>query len=103
MSKNEINTLESKVYDLQGELRELGPFMRGSVTMIGNKTKHPHFSVSIKGRTKLIYLGNDREATARQYSDNYQRLMEIIQEMTITNMELLKLQGQADKAAEKGK
>jgi hypothetical protein len=38
----------------------------------------------------LIYLGKEKEDTARQYSQNYKKLLEIVEEMTILNMALLK-------------
>jgi hypothetical protein len=38
----------------------------------------------------LIYLGKEKEATARQYSQNYKKLLEIVEEMTMLNMTLLK-------------
>ena len=41
-------------------------------------------------KTKLIYLGRQREATAREYSANDKRLLQIIDEMTLLNMQLLK-------------
>ena len=97
MDTNDINDLNKVIYDLHKELIELGPMMRGSVTMIGTKKKQPHFSASIEGRTKLVYLGKKREGIARQYTENYKRLMEIVQEMTLTNMQLLKLQAQIEK------
>ena len=97
MSNNDVTCLKQRVNELLVELRNIGPVMRGSVTEIGNKNKQPHFSVSIKGKTKLIYLGVQRVAKAQQYSDNYKRLMDIIQEMTLLNMEILKQEGLVDK------
>ena len=94
---NDINDLKSRVFELQKGLLELGPVMRGSVTMIGNKKKQPHFSVSMEGKTRLVYLGEKRKAEALEYTENYKRLMEIVQEMTRVNMQILKLQGQLDK------
>ena len=41
-------------------------------------------------KTKLIYLGKKRETRAKEYSANYKKLLEIVEEMTILNMELLK-------------
>ena len=38
----------------------------------------------------MIYLGKAREPIARQYSENYKILLEIVEEMTMINMELLK-------------
>ena len=97
MTEEDISHLKSRVNGLISELHGIGPVMRGSVTEIGNKNKQPHFSVSIKGKTKLIYLGAHRVAKAQAYSDNYRRLMGIIQEMTLLNMEILKREGLEDK------
>ena len=38
----------------------------------------------------LIFLGKKREPIARRYSDNPKRLLEIVDEMTLIHMELLK-------------
>ena len=97
MNNNSLKILDNRVNELLEELRKIGPVMRGSVTWIGKENnKKAHFSVSVKGRTKLIYLGEKREKQAKEYSDNYKRLMEITQEMTLLNMEILKLKGQRD-------
>ena len=50
----------------------------------------PYFSLNKDKKTKLIYLGKKREEHAKKYSANYKRLLEIVEEMTILNMELLK-------------
>ena len=102
MNNNDLFGLKQRVDILVSELQKIGPVMRGSVTEIGRKNhKQAHFSVSIQGRTKLIYLGKKREKKAREYSQNYKRLMEITQEMTLLNMEILKLEGQQDKSGAK--
>ena len=64
--------------------------MRGSVVVIGTRNKQPYFSLNKNKKTRLIYLGKKREDKAREYSENYKKLLEIIEEMTIINMELLK-------------
>ena len=64
--------------------------MRGSVVVIGTRNKQPYFSLNKDKKTKIIYLGKKREARARKYSDNYKRLLEIVDEMTLINMELIK-------------
>jgi len=38
----------------------------------------------------LINLGKKREDKAREYSQNYKKLLAIVEEMTIINMTLLK-------------
>ena len=58
--------------------------------MIGTRNKQSYFSLSKDKKTHLIYLGKKRETRAQEYSDNYKRLLDIVEEMTILNMTLLK-------------
>ena len=74
---------------LHRELTNIGPLMRGSVVVQGSPNR-VLFSLNKDGKTHLLYLGKSREARARQYSKNYKRLLEIVEEMTIINMQLLK-------------
>lgn len=90
MDKQEISKAKRKLMTLQKQMAELGPVMRGSVVIIGTRNKQPYFSLNKDKKTKLIYLGKKREAKAREYSDNYKRLLNIVEEMTVLNMELLK-------------
>ena len=90
MDKQEIAIAKRQIRQLQRQLTELGPVMRGSVVIIGTRSKQPYFSLNKDKKTRLIYLGRKREAKAREYSENYKRLLEIVEEMTILNMELLK-------------
>lgn len=103
IEKREIAKLKRRRTTLEKRMRVLGPLMRGSVVELamkcgnrncrcarGDKHKKFHFSMSKKGRTKMIYLGKAREPIARQYSENYKSLLEIVEEMTMINMELLK-------------
>jgi hypothetical protein len=90
MDKQEIAIAKRQIRQLQRRLTELGPVMRGSVVIIGTRSKQPYFSLNKDKKTRLIYLGRKREAKAREYSENYKRLLEIVEEMTILNMELLK-------------
>ena len=91
MMKNaEIVEMKQKLIELQKELANIGPVMRGSVVVIGAKNKQPYFSLHKNKKTKLIYLGKKREPIAKKYSENHKRLLEIIDDMTIINMELLK-------------
>ena len=83
--KNEIRRLKK----LHRELANLGPLMRGSVFVQGSPNRLL-FSFNKDRKTHLLYLGKSREARARQYSENYKKLLEIVEEMTIINMQLLK-------------
>ncbi len=91
MNKREIAKMKRRVKVLQKQMGEIGPVMRGSVVFIGSKKKYSHFSLNKDKKTRLIYLGKKREAQAKEYSENYKRLLDIIEEMTILNMTLLKI------------
>lgn len=58
--------------------------------MTGTRNKQPYFSLNKYKRTRLIYLGQKRVARAKEYSKNYKRLLEIVAEMTILHMQLIK-------------
>jgi len=88
--QQEIVAMRRQVRKLQRQLGAVGPVMRGSVVIIGMRNKQPYFSLNKDKRTRLIYLGQKRVAFARQYSQNYKRLLAIVEEMTILNMQLLK-------------
>lgn len=90
MKKAETAGLKRQVKGLQRAMGNIGPVMRGSVVVIGTRNKQPYFSLNKDNKTRLIYLGEKRVARARQYSANYKRLLAIVEEMTILNMELLK-------------
>ena len=90
MDKKELTKLNRRGKTLQNQLGKLGPLMRGSVVIIGTRNKQPYFSLNKNKKTRLIYLGKKREDKAREYSQNYKKLLEIVEEMTIINMTLLK-------------
>ena len=90
MDKKELAKWNRRIKSLQRQLGKLGPVMRGSVVIIGTHNKQPYFSLNKNKKTQLIYLGKKREDKAREYSQNYKNLLEIVEEMTIINMTLLK-------------
>ena len=90
MDKKARAKMNRRVKPLQKQLGKLGPVMRGSVVIIGTRNKQPYFSLNKNKKTRLIYLGKKREDKAREYSRNYKKLLEIVEEMTILNMTLLK-------------
>ncbi len=90
MEKSELAKMKRRVKTLQRQLGKLGSVMRGSVVIIGTRNKQPYFSLNKNKKTRLIYLGKKRENKAREYSHNYKKLLEIVEEMTIINMTLLK-------------
>ena len=90
MAQPSLRQIRERLAAIQAEIQTIGPLMRGSVTVMGTRHKQPYFSVSIKGRTRLIYLGQERAETARQYVANLRRLAELIDEMTLLHMRLLR-------------
>jgi hypothetical protein len=90
MGNEEILAARGRLAELKAEMVALGPVMRGSVTLMGTRTKQFYFSLNKGGKTRLIFLGKKREPIARRYSDNHKRLLEIVDEMTLIHMELLK-------------
>ncbi len=90
MDKKDLARMKRRVTTLQKQLGNLGPVMRGSVVVIGTRNKQPYFSLNKDKKTKLIYLGKKRQERAKEYSANYKKLLEIVEEMTTLNMELLK-------------
>ena len=90
MDTKELAKMKRRIKTLQNQLGKLGPLMRGSVVVIGTRNKQPYFSLNKNKKTRLIYLGKKREDKAREYSQNYKKLLEIVEEMTIINMDLLK-------------
>ena len=90
MDQKDLARMKRRVTTLQKQLGNLGPLMRGSVVVIGTRNKQPYFSLNKDKKTKLIYLGKKRQERAKEYSANYKKLLEIVEEMTILNMELLK-------------
>jgi hypothetical protein len=105
MDKNKIRQLKRRRKALERRLAGLGPLMRGSVVELattcgnpncrctrGQKHKKYYYSMSRKGKTRIIYLGKSHQPLARQYSENHKRLVELVEEMTTINMELVKVE-----------
>lgn len=90
MEKTKLMKMKRRIKTLQKQLGQLGPVMRGSVVVIGTRNKQLYFSLNKNKKTHLIYLGKKREYKAREYSRNYKKLLEIVEEMTMINMILLK-------------
>lgn len=90
MHRKELMQVKQRVISLQEQMAMLGPVMRGSVVVIGARNKQPYFSCNKNGKTRLIYLGKKRARLARQYSENYKKLRNIIEKITDLNMLLLK-------------
>jgi hypothetical protein len=90
MDIKEINKLKFELKRLEREYKKARPVMRGSITYMGTKNKQPYFSLSLKGKTKLIYLGDRRAKIAQKYVDNYKTATKLIDKMTLIQMQILK-------------
>ena len=75
-ARTDLDDMELEVHDQGLVVEQLWATLEGYV----NKDQ----------KTRLIYLGAQQEAKAREYSANYKRLLEIVEEMTALNMQLLK-------------
>lgn len=91
MTKVQEKAARQKLSTLERQLGTHVPLMRGSIVTNGAR-KQLYFSLNKDKRTRLMYLGEGRLAKAREMSENYKRLMEIVEEMTLLNMALLKNQ-----------
>jgi len=90
LSAVQIGAAKKKLASLERALAVIGPVMRGNIVTNGKRHPQPYFSLNKDGKTRLIYLGESRLAKAQQLSKNYRKLIEITEEMTVINMELLK-------------
>lgn len=90
MTVREISNAKRRQQTLLGQLASVGPVMRGTIVTNGQRHRQPYFSLNKDNRTQLIYLGNRRLAAAKKMTNNYKRLLKIVEEMTVINMALLK-------------
>ena len=103
MEKRKLQRIKNRKRALEKRLGSLTPLMRGSVVELsttcgqancrcaqGHKHKKVYFSMSANGKTKLIYLGKERAAIAKKYTANYKALADLVDELTIINMDLLR-------------
>jgi len=58
------------------------------IVVSGNEPFQPRSAKDKK--TRLIYLGDKKVGRARQYSKNYKKLVQIVEKMSMLNMEILK-------------
>ena len=90
MTTRQIQDIQNRLQKLRQQINEIGPIMRGTVVVIGTRNKQPYFSVNQNGRTRLIYLGKQREKVARTYAANHKKLLQLVDKITTLNMTLLK-------------
>ena len=89
MVKPKIETNIELLHDRLAQLAKVGPFVRGSVVRLGPHQK-PMLSLNKDHKTHLVYLGESRREQALEYSQNYKRVLTLIEEITTLVMELLR-------------
>lgn len=82
--------LQTRLTELHQKYIGLFPLMRGSIVNIGMDQKRPHFSINIKGKTKIISLGKGKDVVAKKWLENYKTLQDIVEEVTLINIELIR-------------
>ena len=90
MSQAKIAKAKNSLQKLTRQIAQVGPLMRGTIVTNGLKHRQPYFSLNKDKRTYLIYLGERRLKAAQEMTENYRKMIAIIEEMTIINMALLK-------------
>ena len=104
--------LAKRRFKIWREVVTVGDFVRGSVVVLRRPCtratcrvcrsgkRHPatYLSMKEKGRTRLVYLTKERVAQARQWVREWKRLEKLLQEMSTTNAEILRLLGRRDTA-----
>ena len=92
MEINKMTTtlLRKRLLKLESKIPEHFPLLKGSITIIGGENKQPRFSVNKKGKTYSTYLGKHKEKIARQYLHNYHKLMDIINDISEINLEIIR-------------
>jgi hypothetical protein len=97
-SEKSLDILQKRLRLLQSRIAGLFPLMRGSVVRIGIKSKRPTYSLNLKGKTRIVYLGETKEPIVNAWIENYRKLQKIVDEMTLINIDVIKLMKQPAKA-----
>ncbi len=93
MEISEITTasLKKRLTKLQSQTMDCFPLIRGSLTVVGGKQQDPRFTWTTPDKKRRsLYLGINKEPTAKKYHSNYIRLGKIIGEISEINIELLR-------------
>jgi len=92
-----LPALQNRLIRLQSSIGSFFPLMRGCVVRIGTKSRRPTYSLNLKGKTRIVYLGEAKEPVAKAWVENYRKLQGVIDEMTLINIEMLKRMEQPSK------
>lgn len=101
----EKSKIQRRLHVLREKMSRVGPVMRGTVVTLGTRCGNPSckcargekhrqsfFSLNKDKKTVLAFLGKSRESKAREYTANYKIMIDIMEEMTMLNLQLLKME-----------
>lgn len=108
--------LARKRFGLWREVVRAGDFVRGSVVVLrrpctyagcrlcreGKKHAATYLSLKEKGRTRLVYLPKRVVGDAQRWVGEWRRLDELLQEMSRTNVEVLRLLAKRESKSQGG-
>jgi hypothetical protein len=111
MEEREARRLRQKRKLLLKRVAQIEEFLRGSVVLMkrpctynrcrkcASGERHPTWvlTVSIRGKTRTVYLGASRLDAARRMTENYRRLMALIEQAVEVNRALLTGRGSVRK------
>jgi hypothetical protein len=72
------------------KLANIGPMQRGSLCTAqrGNHVAH-QVTVSVKGKTRTVYVPTDKVKEVKAWIKNYRKAQEIIEKISILNMAII--------------
>jgi hypothetical protein len=101
--KNQLQSLKSQRASLWKKLAAIGPIVRGSIVQYSRRCGKPnchcasgkrHVStflvLRIGNKNKNIYLQKNIQKLAKDWSDNYKKFSELTEQLSNTNIQILK-------------
>jgi hypothetical protein len=101
---NEKEKIKRRLKYLEQKMSQVGHVMRGTVVNVSTKCGNPnckcakgekhlqeYFSLNKDKKTIWVFLGRHRAEKAKTYIDNYKKTIDLMEEMTILNLRLLKM------------
>lgn len=101
---NKKGKIKRRLRYLKQKMAAVGPVLRGTVVTVGTKCGNPnckcvksekhsqeYFSLNKDKKTIWVFLGKYRVEKAKTYIDNYKKMIDLMEEITILNLQLLKL------------
>ena len=104
MVNSQLILMETKRKQLEDELQNIGPLLRGSVVELSRPctyprcrkcqegTRHPsiYHSITKNSKTRLTYIPKAVQAEAIEWNQNWKESLRIVDELTKVNLDILK-------------